>query len=84
MKWGCAMPFVEAVKRLVLVRACYRCECRRPGHDHEGRCKAWLHDANVEFRHKLAVKNGGGDTYANCEVICHSCYLYMRRRGQPG
>jgi hypothetical protein len=68
----------------VLVRACYRCECSRPSHDHHGRCKAWLHDGNMEFRHRLAVSNGGGDTYSNCTVICHSCYLYMRRRGQPG
>jgi 5-methylcytosine-specific restriction endonuclease McrA len=73
------MAFPEAMKQLVFIRANRQCECERDGHGHEGRCEVPLCEADAHFHHRIAVVRGGGDTYANCEMLCPECYSRLPR-----
>lgn len=33
-----------------------------------------LREEEAHFRHRVAIVRGGGDTYANCEMLCPECY----------
>jgi 5-methylcytosine-specific restriction endonuclease McrA len=69
------MAFPDAMKQLVFIRANRQCECERVGHDHgDGRCLVALREEEAHFHHRVAVVRGGGDTYANCEMLCPECY----------
>lgn len=66
------MAFSELVKKQALRRSGGRCECRRSGHGHIGRCSARL--TKPEFHHIHAQNQGGHDGLSNCEVLCTACH----------
>jgi 5-methylcytosine-specific restriction endonuclease McrA len=76
---GDSMAFPEAMKQLVFIRANRQCECERVGHDHDERCLVALREEEAHFHHRIAVVRGGGDTYANCEMLCPECYSRLPR-----
>ncbi len=67
------------MKQLVFIRANRQCECERVGHDHDERCLVVLREEESHFHHRIAVVRGGGDTYANCEMLCPECYSRLPR-----
>ncbi|HTZ62826.1 MAG TPA: HNH endonuclease [Solirubrobacteraceae bacterium] len=72
------MAFPDAMKQLVFLRANRQCECERHGHDHDDeRCLVVLREEEAHFRHRVAVVRGGGDTYANCEMLCPECHARL-------
>lgn len=73
------MAFSEETKKAALKSAGNRCECKRLSHTHAGRCKTTLTKASAEFHHKTAVASGGSDALSNCEVLCRTCHVKVRR-----
>ena len=74
-----SMAFPDAMKQLVFIRANRQCECERLGHDHDERCLVVLREEEAHFHHRIAAVRGGGDTYANCEMLCPECYSRLPR-----
>lgn len=71
---GQLVAFSEQAKQAALVRAGYRCECRRISHRHPGgRCNAWLGNG-AQIHHKTASLVGGPDTLDNAEALCVPCH----------
>ncbi len=68
------MPFSLNIKALALFRSGDRCECRRLGHDHVGRCTRRLTSATAQFHHKTAQRLVADDSLSNCEVLCIPCH----------
>ena len=73
------MAFADSVIRDAWRRSGGRCECKRAGHVHTGRCPKQLSPrrrgselaGGWEAHHVVA---NGGDTLSNCEILCQSCH----------
>ncbi len=76
------MAFPESVKLAALRRSGYRCECKRRGHGHYGRCSAVVWRSTAEFHHVTAQSVGGSDALSNCEVLCGSCHRQTASYGR--
>jgi 5-methylcytosine-specific restriction endonuclease McrA len=68
------MPFPESVKDEAFKRAGGRCECKRSGHPHIGRCMIRLTPSTAQLHHITAQAVGGDDGISNCEVLCAHCH----------
>ncbi|HTZ62862.1 MAG TPA: hypothetical protein VMB51_02030 [Solirubrobacteraceae bacterium] len=75
------MPMSQAIKELALIRAGHRCQCRRRGHEHRGRCAAELTADKRVYRRRL-VAGESGYSYANCEVVCRECDALIAQLGE--
>lgn len=71
------MAFPQSVKDAAMKRAGRRCECKRSACNHSGRCTK----GGVEFNHIKSQRAGGGDTLANCEVLCVQCHKNTKSYG---
>lgn len=68
------MPFPQSVKDSVWRRSGGKCECRRKGHSHSGRCSKPLTRSTVEYHHVHAESLGGHNGLSNCEALCRACH----------
>ncbi len=81
------MTFPDSVVQQAWDRAGGRCECRRTGHGHTGRCNRELRwnsrgketAYGWEAHHVTA---GGPDTLSNCEILCQDCHKKTRTYGR--
>lgn len=75
------MPFRDTIKFQAFRRSRGRCECTRRNHSHFGQCRSMVSRQQAMFGHKRAEADGGGNTLANCEVLCPACYLELQANG---
>ena len=76
------MSFPVVVRLAALIRAGGRCECRREGCDHDGRCNAVILFGGFEAHHRHASSRGGPDAFSNCEILCAACHQNTQSYGR--
>ena len=72
--------YTESIIQQAWRRSESRCECTQTGHGHTGRCNKTVYvfregDKASEYgwnSHQISAS--GGDTLANCEILCSACY----------
>ena len=72
------MAFSQGIIAQALLRAGNRCECKRTGHSHIGRCSS---TRNLQAHHIVAVSSGGRDILSNCEILCFTCHKQTQTYG---
>jgi 5-methylcytosine-specific restriction endonuclease McrA len=74
------MAFSQETKDKAYRRAGGKCECRRSGCGHTGRCNTTL---NRWHAHHIVSQNAGGsDGLENCEALCIPCHENTRSYGR--
>ena len=68
------MAFSDATKDQAYVQSGGRCECKRAGHGHAGRCPTRITRTGAQYHHITAQSVGGGDGLSNCEALCVECH----------
>lgn len=76
------MPFSEAVRNQLWIRAGGGCECRRTVCGHLGRCNRVLGAGAWHANHVVAELVGGPSTFANGEALCVPCHQNTRSYGR--
>jgi hypothetical protein len=73
--------FSKETRDRAFARSKGQCECRRQGHNHNGRCpKVVYRTTRVAFH---LINRSMPSTLSNCEVLCIRCHRKTRSYGRP-